>query len=59
MTHGSDQSQGYKDPLKCLIIDPTMAGGKENLGFLDALKHSILELILSEKTWKEIQMVFF
>ena len=56
---GSDQVHGYKDCLSFLIPDPTMVGGEENLWFLDALKWSISELILPEKTWKEIKTVFF
>ena len=35
-----------------LIPAPTMVGGEENLWFLDALKHSILELTLPEKILK-------
>ena len=38
-----------------------MAGGEEYLWFLDTLKHfqTISELILPEKTLKEIKIVFF
>ena len=35
-----------------------MIGGEEYVWFLDALKHLISELILLEKTWKEIKTVF-
>ena len=36
-----------------------MVGGEENYWFLDALKYSISEPILPEKTWKGIKTVFF
>ena len=52
---GSDHIHGCKDCLNRLIPDPTMVGGEERLWFLDALKCSISELILSEKTWKMIK----
>ena len=55
---GSDQVQGYKDCPNCLIPAPNMVGGEENLWFLDALKGSISELILPEKTWKGIKTIF-
>ena len=48
-----------KDCLNCLILHLTIVGGKENHWFLDALKCSISELILPEKTWKRIKTVFF
>ena len=56
---GNDQVQGYKDCPDCLIPDPTMVGSEENLWFLDALKRSISELTLPEKTWKGIKLFFF
>ena len=56
---GNDQVQGYKDCPNCLIPDPTMVGSEENLWFLDALKRSISELTLLEKTWKGIKLFFF
>ena len=37
----------------------THCGDEENLWFQDALKHSILELILPEKTLKVIKSVLF
>ena len=38
--------------LEKMPATPTMVSGKENVWFLDALKQSILELILSERLWK-------
>ena len=49
-----DQVHRYKNCPNC----PTKVGGKENIWFLDTLKHSILELILSKKTLKGIKTVF-
>ena len=50
---GIDQAQRYKDCPNCLNPARIMVGGKETLWFLDALKRSISELILPEKTLKE------
>ena len=35
-----------------------MIGGTKNILFLDALKHSVLELFLFENTLKEMKTVF-
>ena len=59
MAQGSDQVQGYKVCPNCMISDPTMVSGEENIWFLDTLKGSILELILPEKTLKEMKTVSF
>ena len=56
---GSDQVTGYKDRPNCLILDPNMVGGKENLWFLDALKCWFSQFILPEKAWKGIKTAFF
>ena len=59
MVQGSDQVQGYKDCPNCLILDPIVVGGEEKRWFLKAPKRSISELILTEKTLKQIKTVFF
>ena len=33
LEEGTDQVQGYKDCLSCLIPAPTKVGGKENIWF--------------------------
>ena len=53
------QFTGCRKLLEKMPATPTMVSGKENVWFLDALKQSILELILSEKTLKGIKTVFF
>ena len=53
MAQGSEQAQGYKDFPNCLILTPTVVDDKENLWFLDALKHSISKLILTENIWSK------
>ena len=53
------QFTGCSKLLEKMPATPTMVSGKENVWFLDALKQSILELILSEKTLKGIKTVFF
>ena len=53
------QFTGCSKLLEKMSATPTMVSGKENVWFLDALKQSILELILSEKTLKGIKTVFF
>ena len=50
--------QGYKDCPNWVITNPTMIGGTKNILFLDALKHSVLELFLFENTLKEMKTVF-
>ena len=54
-----DQVQAYKDCPNCLIPEPTMFGGKENLWCPDALKYYISKLFLPKRTWKRIKTVFF
>ena len=44
--------------LSTEFLPQTMLGGEENPWFPDALKHSILELILPEKTLKGINCFF-
>ena len=46
------QFTGCSKLLEKMPATPTMVSGKENVWFLDALKQSILELILSERIWK-------
>ena len=55
---GPGSAQGSKNCPNYLMIDPTMVGDEENLGFIDALKSSISVLILPEKTWKGMKTVF-
>ena len=55
----SDQVQGYKDCLYFLLPDPIVVDGEENLWFLKAPKRFISELVLAEKTLKQIKTVFF
>ena len=54
-----DKVHGYKDCPNYMPPPPhplPMIGDKENLWFLDILKHSILELILFERLQKEWEL---
>ena len=59
MEQSSDLVEGYKDCSNCFISAPIMVDGEENLWFLVALKHSMLELVYPEETMKRIKTVFF
>ena len=52
-----DQVHRYKDCANCLIPVLFIVAGKENLWFIDALKQSVFELILPEKTLEGIKTV--
>ena len=54
-----DQVHRHKDCPNCLIPALFMVAGKENVWFIDALKQSVLELNLPEKTLEGIKTLSF